>query len=67
MSSEKGRQKEFLIEPLLNPFLGSGTLPLNLSKLLASITLNLFSKTFLLIWFISFTNSFFHAQYSWKE
>ena len=64
MSSEKGRQKEFFIEPLLNPFLGSRTLPSNLSKLLASMILNLFSKIFLLTWFISFTNSFFHAQYS---
>ena len=47
--SEKGKQNEFSIDPLFKPFLGSGTLPSNLSKLLASITLNLFSKIFLSI------------------
>ena len=35
-----GIQKEFFILPLLNPFLGSGTFPSNLSLLLASIILN---------------------------
>ena len=35
INSEKGRQKEFFIEPLLRPFLGSATLPSNLSLLLA--------------------------------
>ena len=36
----KGIQNEFLIFPLLKPFLGSGIFPSNLSLLLASITLN---------------------------
>ena len=43
INSEKGKQKELLIDPLLKPFLGSATFPSNLSLLLASITLNLLS------------------------
>ena len=49
---EKGKQKEFLIDPLLNPFLGSATFPSNLSLLLASITLNLLFIIFSSISFI---------------
>jgi hypothetical protein len=39
INSLKGKQKEFFIDPLLKPFLGSATLPSNLSLLLASMTL----------------------------
>jgi len=44
--SLNGIQKEFLIFPLLRPFLGSEIFPSNLSLLLASITLNFCSSKF---------------------
>ena len=45
-SSLNGKHKEFGIEPLLNPFLGSFSIPSNLSLLLASRTLNSCLNTF---------------------
>ena len=57
--SVKGKQKEFLIEPLRKPFLGSVILPSNLSILLASITLNFFVEIFLSISSLFFFFSFF--------
>ena len=59
INSEKGKQNEFLIDPLLKPFLGSATFPSNLSILLASITLNSFSEIFLSISCLSFTSFLF--------
>ena len=59
ISSEKGKQKEFFIEPLLKPFLGSTTLPSNLSLLLASTTLNSFVLMFSSICFLFLTSSVF--------
>ena len=58
INSEKGKQKEFCIEPLLSPFLGSEILPSNLPLLLASITLNSLELIFLSISFLLFTSSF---------
>ena len=52
-------QKEFLIDPLLKPFLGSATLPSNLSLLLASTTLKSFLSIFSSICFLSLTSSIF--------
>ena len=59
INSPKGKQNEFFIDPLLKPFLGSATLPSNLSLLLASTTLNLCLVIFSSISFLFFTNSFF--------
>ena len=59
INSPKGKQKEFLIDPLLRPFRGSATFPSNLSLLLASTTLNSFFVIFSSISFLFFTNSFF--------
>ena len=42
IKSKKGKQKEFFIEPLFSPSLGSGISPLNLFLFLASITLNFY-------------------------
>ena len=59
INSEKGRQKEFFIEPLLRPFLGSATLPSNLSLLHASTTLNFPVSIFSSICFLFLTSSLF--------
>jgi hypothetical protein len=59
INSPKGKQKEFFIEPLLKPFLGSATLPSNLSLLLASTTLKSFLSIFSSICFLFLTSSIF--------
>jgi len=59
INSPKGKQKEFFIEPLLKPFLGSATLPSNLSPLLASTTLKSFLSIFSSICFLFLTSSVF--------
>ena len=53
-----GKQIELGIDPLLTFFLGSGTLPSNLSLLLASITTNSFSEIFKSILFLFITKVF---------
>ena len=59
ISSPKGKHKEFFIEPLLKPFLGSATIPSNLSLLLASTTLKSFLSIFSSICFLFLTSSIF--------
>ena len=58
----KGKQKEFFIEPLLKPFLGSATLPSNLSLLLASMTSKSFLSIFSSICFLLLTSSIFSSH-----
>ena len=57
--SLNGRHTEFGIDPLLTFFLGSGTLPSNLSLLLASITVKFFCSMFSFISRILFTRFLF--------
>jgi len=54
-------QVDLGMDPLLSPCLGSGTFPLNLSLLLASITLNFSVEIFLSIKFLSLTRLMFSS------
>ena len=57
-----GKHKEFGIDPLLKPFLGSFSFPSNLSLLLASRILNSLLIIFCSICVFDFTKSFFSVD-----
>ena len=59
----KGKQNEFGIDPDLKPSLGSFSIPLNLLRLLASISLNSAVRIFSSICFLFFTSIF--LSFAW--